>query len=769
MSHSPHRSATYRRVRALVTATALLAPLALLTSAHAATPAHTDSAEGAELSLDVLGTHRTDVFDASAAEIVAFHAATARTFTVNAQSGQIDVIDASDPAAPVKIDAIVASNAEGIDEGSTANSLAIRPDGLIVAAIEAPEKTDAGWLLFADANTLDILGTVQVGALPDMVTLTADGSRAVVANEGEPSDDFLTDPEGSVGIVNLPPSLTAPVQDEVSTADFHAFEAGGTKTLHEDVRVFGPTPHGDDLPVSRNLEPEYVAVEPDGSVAYVALQEANAVAVVNLATATVDEIWPLGFKDHSVDGQGLDPSDRDGGINIATWPVKGIYMPDGINAYQAAGSTYLVTANEGDAREWGSYVEGRRVKDLGKNGIKPICEDSPLQAAKGDAALGRLNVTTENGLNEAGTCYDELYSYGARSFSIWTTDGTQVFDSGQDFEEIVARVVPEYFNSNHTESNLEGRSEDKGPEPENLTIGQVGDRTYAFIGFERVGGVIAYDISDPENPFYVTYINNRDFSVSVDGTIEDAPDPAAFLASAGDLGPEGLTFVRASDSPTGEPIVIVGNEVSGTTTFFGVTDLAPAEPDSFTDVPENHWFFTEISWLAGTGITTGYTEEDGTLTFRPSEPILREQMAAFLYRLAGEPEWTAPAQSPFADVPTSHTFYDEITWLADQGVTTGYAEADGTTTYRPSQPVLREQMAAFLYRTADSSSVDEDGPTFADVAPSHVFFDEIEWLAGTGITTGYVENGVTTYRGAQPVLREQMAAFLYRYDQQLPR
>ena len=769
MPSSPTRR-PHRLLSAGIVATALLAPLALLASAQAAVPVVTDSVDDPSLALDVLGTFHTGQFDESAAEIVAFHPGTDRTFTVNALSGEIDVIDATDPTAPTKISSIKASAADAIPEGAAANSLVVRADGLIVAAIEAPAKTDAGWLLFADAATLAVLGTVQVGSQPDMVTLTPDGSTAIVANEAEPADDFSLDPEGTVGVVALRSSLAAPAQGAVRLADFHEFEEGGSKTLDPQVRVFGPAPETGN-PVSRNLEPEYVAVDPGGATAYVALQEANAVAAVDLATATVSEIWPLGSKDHSLQGLGLDPSDRDGAggtaaIDIAPAPVKGLYMPDGINAYQADGSTYLVTANEGDAREWGTYVEPARVKDLGKGALKPICAESPLAGLKGDADLGRLNVTTASGLNAAGTCYEELYSFGGRSFSIWDTEGNLVFDSGDDFEQTIARVLPAFFNSTHTASNLENRSDDKGPEPENLTIGTIGDRTYAFIGFERVGGVIVYDISDPANAEYVTYINNRDFSVSGEDAA-DAADPAAFLKTAGDLGPEGLTFVSAADSPTGEALVIVGNEVSGTTTFFGVTDLVEPEPTTtFADVSEDHTFFEEITWLAAEGVTTGYTEANGTTTFRPSQPVLREQMAAFLYRTAGSPTWTAPTTSPFTDVPTSHTFYREITWLADQGVTTGYAEANGTTTFRPSQPVLREQMAAFLYRTAGSDFVDEDGATFTDVPPSATFFDEIEWLATTDITTGYEEAGdALTFRGAESVLREQMAAFLFRFDQ----
>src|SRR5690606_4506362 len=192
------------------------------------------------------------------------------------------------------------------------------------------------------------------------------------------------------------------------------------------------------------------------------LQEANAVAVVDLATATVTDIWPLGFKDHSLPGNGMDTSDRDDAIAITPRPAKGIYQPDGIEAYAAGGATYLVTANEGDAREWGDYVEAARVKDLGDDGLAPVCEDSPAAALLDDANLGRLNVSIASGLAADGSCYEELYSFGSRSFSIWTTGGEQVFDSGDAFEQITAEAIPEFFNSNHSESNLEGRSDDKG-------------------------------------------------------------------------------------------------------------------------------------------------------------------------------------------------------------------------------------------------------------------------------------------------------------------
>ncbi len=252
----------------------------------------------------------------------------------------------------------------------------------------------------------------------------------------------------------------------------------------------------------------------------------------------------------------MDVSDRDGGINIKTWPgVKSFLLPDAIAPYEVGGKTYLVTANEGDARDW-KFSEEARVKDLGKDGLKPVCETSPAYGHLKDPELGRLTITTTAGLSAYGKCYEELYAFGGRSFSIFDTNGNRVFDSGSQFEEITAAAIPEFFNSNHEENAFDNRSDNKGPEPEGIAVGQVDGRTYAFIGFERVGGVIAYDITDPKNAKFVTYINNRDFTQN--------PESAA----AGDLGPEGVTFIPASEFPTGKAMVAVGNEVSGTTTLF---------------------------------------------------------------------------------------------------------------------------------------------------------------------------------------------------------
>lgn len=589
--------------RRTVAATAGLAACALVAAPLAASAAVDNPivypGTGA-LELTPLGTHETGVFDESAAEIVQPWGD--RLFVVDALAGAVTVLDYADPESIVE-EFVISSD-------GVANSVAIREDGLGVIAFEDEVKTDPGHLVFFDASAADAasayLGEVTVGALPDMVTITDDGSYAVVANEGEPDDDYEIDPEGSISVVKLHPTkVRASAQGLVRTADFHAFEEGGRKDLPADVRIFGEFPH-DDYPVSRNLEPEYITT--DGSTAYVTLQEANAIAVVNLKNAKVDDVWALGVKDHSVAGLGLDPSDRDPEEDASTIDIRayeglyGMYMPDAIDSYTVGGQTYLVTANEGDAREWGDYVEPVRVKDLEDDGFGPVC--ASLSAANGveditdDAELGRLNVTFELGFDETAGCYTELYAFGSRSFSIWTTDGELVFDSGESFEQITAAAAPESFNSNHSESNFEGRSEDKGPEPESVAIGEIDGSIYAFIGFERVGGIAVFDITDPTAGEFVTYINNRDFSVSMEGVIEDAEDLAEaqaeedgitdddvidglkdeaaaaaiaqYLPQAGDLGPEGIAFIPAADSPNGEPLIAVGNEVSGTTTVFAI-------------------------------------------------------------------------------------------------------------------------------------------------------------------------------------------------------
>ena len=263
----------------------------------------------------------------------------------------------------------------------------------------------------------------------------------------------------------------------------------------------------------------------------------------------------------SFDGRNaLDASDRDAAINIQSWPVLGLYMPDSIDSFEAGGSTFYVTANEGDSRDYGFFSEETRVKDVTLN-PEAFPDAEHLQM---DENLGRLKITTTLGDGDGDGEFERLFSYGGRSFSIWDSFGNLVYDSGDDLERIVSGAHPDDFNADNDENgSFDDRSDDKGPEPEGIEIGVVGSRTLAFVGLERVGGVVVYDVSDPYGVKFLDYVNNRNFGADV--LSGDSPNPAA-----GDLGPEGLHFVSAADSPTASPLLIVGNEVSGTTTIYRI-------------------------------------------------------------------------------------------------------------------------------------------------------------------------------------------------------
>ena len=524
-------------VRAVAPAAALvslvLVSVALSPPAEAGRPAPT-------VSLDPLGTYAGGGFDESAAEIPAFDPGTGRAFVVNAQSGTVDVLDLADPAVPTKTGELATPGA---------NSVAVH-DGLVAVAEQAADVQAPGSVVFFDAASLERLGQVQVGALPDMLTFTPDGRTLLVANEGEPSGygAGYTDPEGSVSVVDVRDGV--PAQADVRTAGFDGFDA-------EALRAAGVRLSGPGASVSQDLEPEYVTVDARSRTAWVSLQEANALAVVDVATATVTDVLPLGLKDHSVAGAGLDPSDRDGGARIGTWPVKGLYMPDSVAAYASRGSTYVVTANEGDARDYDGYGDEARVSSLT---LSPDAFGGAagVAALRAPAALGRLTVSTTSPRDAQGRV-TELHAFGGRSFSIRDAAGRLVFDSGDQLEQVVAARLPEGFNADNAENgSVDSRSDNKGPEPEGLAIGRVAGRTYAFVGLERVGGVAVYDITVPERAAFVDYVATRDLS----GDLAE---------NGSDSGPEGLAFVAAPSSPTGQPLLIVGNEISGTTTVYEVT------------------------------------------------------------------------------------------------------------------------------------------------------------------------------------------------------
>jgi len=487
-----------------------------------------------------------------AAEITAFDAASKRLFVVNGANGTVDVLDLASPNTPKRLGTISVSGM-----GVTVNSVAVH-DGLVALAIEAAPKTSPGTVAFYNAADLKLINSVKVGAQPDMLVFTPDGSKVLVANEGEPSGYGVAgavDPEGSISIISVNRGATP----SVATADFKSFSGQEAALRAQGIRIYGPG-----ASAAQDFEPEYITVSDDGRTAWVTLQENNAIAVIDVANAKVSAIKPLGLKNHNLAGMGMDVSDEDGGANtnsgstsvkIAPQPVKGMYLPDAIASYTVDGVRYLITANEGDARaDWPGFNEETRVRAHCTAGLDPAVFPDAANLIL-DSNLGRLRITStpnggSTGKNAAGQC-NELYAFGARSFSIWNTDITRVYDSGDDFEQRTKALPNVKFNASNDNNEFDGRSPSKGPEPEGVVVGKFGSKTYAFVGLERVGGVMVYDVTKPSAASFVTYLNTRD-------------------GDKGDLGPEGLTFIAADKSPNGKPLLVVGNEVSGTTAIMQI-------------------------------------------------------------------------------------------------------------------------------------------------------------------------------------------------------
>lgn len=515
-----------RLLAALVLAPALAATVAL--PAIASTPdALATSADG--FSAAVLGRYVND-----GAEVVAV--AGDRLYVIDADA-RLDIVDIGDPSQPVRERSVDLSAF-----GASINSVGATGSRVAVV-LPAAHKTDPGTLVLLNpAGT--VLREVQVGANPDMVTFDETGRRILVANEGEPvSYAPKDDAEGSVSVVDVRRML-ARDPGAVATIDFRAFDEGGARhaELPAEVRVFGPG-----ASVSEDLEPEYITVE--GERAWVSLQENNAIAELDLASLEVIAIRALAAVDHSVDGAGFDASDRDGAIDIRPRPVLGLPMPDAIASFVVDGETYLVSANEGDSREdWPGFEEEIRV---GSGGYALDPTAFPDAATlKTSTELGRLTVTRASGDDDGDGDHDRIVAFGTRSASIWNaSNGERVADTGDLFERTVAALSPADFNTDNDENEFDSRSDAKGPEPEAVAVGRLGDRTLAFVGLERQGGVMVLDVSAPGAPVLVTYLQTRDY----------AADP---VSGETDSGVEVLRFVAASDSPTGEPLLISANEVS---------------------------------------------------------------------------------------------------------------------------------------------------------------------------------------------------------------
>ena len=426
------------------------------------------------------------------------------------------------------------------------NSVAIY-QGLVAVAVEGPTKQDLGQVQFFDAATGQPSGAaVTVGALPDMLVFTPDGAKILVANEGEADEATgLINPEGSVSVIDVA-SRTA------TTASFTPFN--GQKAALQAAGVRLSDVNG--ISLAQDVEPEFIAVSADGATAYVTLQENNAIAVVDVAAATVTSIVPLGEKDHSLPGNEFDASNQDGiDGNFQNWPTLGYYMPDALTTFTVNGVEYIATANEGDGRDdfpgFEDETRGNSMEaDFTLDTEDPTPDTGLYTSAQlnDNALLGRLKMVTSpydiaRGDTDGDGDVDQLYSFGARSFTIWDTAGNVVFDSGDALER--AMLANGLWQ--------DGRSDDKGPEPEAIVFGEVRGTPYLFVGLERTNAICVFDVTDPTNATLADVI--------------DIPGETGLAA----FGPEGLKFIPPSESPLGPVATLaVTSEVGGVLSLFAL-------------------------------------------------------------------------------------------------------------------------------------------------------------------------------------------------------
>lgn len=513
-----------------------------------------------QISLNYIGSFDPSGSNDSTTEIVVHDPISKRLFTTSAVSGLLDIVDFSNPSAPSVISSIDMNAYGGL------TSVAVK-NGIVAVASPNSTPQNNGSVVFFDTNGT-FLKQVNVGALPDMITFTPDGSKVLTANEGEPNADYSVDPEGSVSIIDISGGVSNLSQANVTTLLFTDFNSQEASLIASGIRKLKAS-----SALSQDLEPEYIAISSDNQKAFVTIQENNAVAEINLNSKTIAALWALGKKDMSLPGNGFDASDNNNEILIANWPVKTFYIPDAVATYNVGGTNYVVTANEGDEKEFSNLNERTTVG--ASSYVLDAATFPQAEVLKASHNLGRFRVTNLNGNTDSDVAFEEINAVGSRSFSIFNADTKQiVFDSGDDFERYTAQHFASIFNADHESNTPKNRSRSKGPEPEGVAIAKIANETFAFISLERVGGVMVYNITNPNAPVFVDYKNTRSTS-----------------AYGGDNGAEGITYIPKTESATGKGYVVIANEISGTLTIYEINDdvLASGEvtnaPKTFAVFP----------------------------------------------------------------------------------------------------------------------------------------------------------------------------------------
>ena len=503
------------------------------------------------------------------AESVAFDAHSGKVFSLDTAGGKVNVLTLGADGSLSLASTIDVAAEPGF---GSANSIAVKNGVVAVAYANAAADQKGFVTLWDSAGTK--LTTVTVGVGPDMVTFTPDGTKILVADEAE-AVSATANPAGSVTIIDLAAGAANAVVG--TTIGFGALD--GAEAL---LRAAGVAIYPGQA-ASADIEPEYISVSADGTRAYVTLQEVDAVAVIDLTDASATKplaLLPLGSVDHALAGNEFDPSDKGTPVvNIGAWDVEGLLQPDAIATFATGGRSYFVTANEGDSRV-GGLADSVRLSDASYV-LDPTAYPNAA-ALKADAAFNRLNVLSKLGDTDGDGDIDQIYTLGGRGFSIFEqkADGTivKVFESGGEFEKIIAAFDPTMFNQNQAAGTTDARSDDKGPEPEGVDIGVIGGKTYAFVNLERVGGVMVYDVTDPADAKYVGF----------------RP------ATSTDHGPEVTKFVAAAANATGVDLVVTANEVGGTTVLYAALPAGYTQTVKIADATK------VVTHAEGDGGTTAF-------------------------------------------------------------------------------------------------------------------------------------------------------------------
>ncbi|MFP7472599.1 choice-of-anchor I family protein [Niallia taxi] len=680
----------------------------------------------ADSSLDVkkIASYSTGITDedGGVAEIVQYNKDNEKFYVINGKAQTIDVVNMSglystevqnlQKEKSINIADVV--NSDSFQYGDL-TSIDINTDKkIIAAAVQDADYTKNGRIVVMNYDG-EVQETFEAGVQPDMVKISDDGNFILTADEAEPRQGLENgvDPEGSVTIVNY------------DTKEVQQVKFNDTSVIDQDVHIRN---NGTTADAVHDLEPEYLALNKDASKAYVTLQENNAVASIDVKTGKVLSVKSLGYKDHSVEGNGLDAA-RNDKIEIKQLPILGAYMPDSIAQTEIGGVEYLLTANEGDATEWEEFVnieDFKKVKDsitldtsLFKGFTKEEAE-AAFQDMKDSGDYDKLEVLTDRGT-------DAIYTLGGRSFSIWKADTMElVYDSGSDFEDITAAQYPDVFNWSNDDNVFEKRSAKKGPEPEDVKVGQIGNDLYAFIGLERIGGYMTYNISNPSSPSFANYLNTRDFSSAV----------------SGDVAPEGLEFIEAADSPTGRPLVLVGNEVSGTVSVneYQTEQVIPIEEIALTETkatlevsktlaltasvkPANTTESKELTWTSSDANIATVNETGLATAVAPGTATITVETADKKHQATSVITVTAPVvaddendadQDTDTDTETGSNIPDEET--------SSQNDQDNSSTENSSDNNSNESENTEVVETVAGNDDNNDGNALPDTATSNYSF-----------------------------------------------